>query len=353
MMNPIKNFENFFSNIFLISLSLVITFFVSEMAFRYFYKFTPFQGTYEITDQIHQPRPYVEAVAAPNLEGINSLGYKGDLPELPKPEGEFRVAVLGGSTVFGHEPNFEKMTGEMSLPHYLEKELQKQVGSHVRVYNFGITSTVVQQELARTVMDVITFKPDLILSYGGGNDYLNPHSVGYPHRYVYHEVNPLWITDVSEYPAFRLFFFGSLLVRTLFRTYYEGYFERLRKPRHYDAKNAPFYSVPEINYVESLYRMQVISQAFGAKFAAFFQPLRIFYQGSEPEKRDLAQYNNNIQKAVKAKKVKHFQNLFDVFKNDSTSVWTDEIHLTDSANKKIAQYLAQQLKTFIKKGPHQ
>lgn len=340
--------QAFFANCFLVIVSLVVAFAVAEFTARWVFDFKALKGWDQVNDEIHRPRPFVEAVASTTLPSINSLGYKGPLPEMPKPKGEFRIAILGGSTVFGHEPGHEMSRGIKSLPGYLNDEMQKMYGDHIRVYNFGITSTIAQQELARVVMDVVSFEPDLVISYGGGNDFFSYTEVGYPHRYLFHEVNPLWITKLSEYPAFHLFAFGSVLVRRFFRQYFEDFFYNFFPRESYTTDRVPFYHNRVENYTESLRRMEVISNAFGAQFIGYFQPLKYFYFQEENNAAGAAlEFLKQVLKSVQLKNVRNYKSLKAVFENDPKSIWQDEIHIYDEANKKMARYLAKDLESLV------
>ena len=338
------------ANCLLVLISLMATFLICELLYRQVSERKPQSWTPEVNDQSHRPRPYVAAVASNSAEGINSLGYKGKLPIMPKPPGEFRIIFLGGSTVFGLMPEEEKQSGFLALPEYVEKTLKNQRGNHIQVYNFGIASTVAQQELARLIMDVVSFSPDLVVSYGGGNDALpDGYSTqpGYPHRYLFQEMNPLWITDVEQYPAFRLLAFGSQLFRDLFRKQFEEWLYSMRRSEFYKAEGVPFYEDRANNYSESLSRMQKVSRAFNSEFVAYFQPVKSFYfpeQSIYPDSLKSAQEMVKLSSAIPNL---NFRFLFQDFKSEPISIWLDEIHLADEANQKISRIVAEDLLQYI------
>lgn len=342
--------QKLMANSFLVLISMIVTFLVCELAYRQISKRQAYSWISQVTDLSHRPRPYVAAVASNSAHGINSLGYKGKLPSMPKPPGEFRIIFLGGSTVFGLWPEEEEGSGFLALPEYVEQALKKQKGDHVQVYNFGIASTVAQQELARLIMDVVSFSPDLVVSYGGGNDLLPTGydtRPGYPHRYLFQELNPLWITDVEQYPAIRLLAFGSLLFRDLFRNQFESWLYSMREPEFYKAKGVKYYEDIGHNYSESLSRMQKVSRAFDSEFVAYFQPLKAFYHPGQsffPDSLEGAQKMIQLVRAIPDLK---FRFLHEEFKSEPLEVWVDEIHLEDDANQRISRIVAEDLLQYI------
>ena len=90
------------------------------------------------------------------------LNAPGEAPiERAKPAGEFRIVVLGGSTVAGTGANsFESISAN----------LQRQLG--VRVVNAGVGGYASAQELLYAVSEILSYEPDLIIVYDGWNDQL-------------------------------------------------------------------------------------------------------------------------------------------------------------------------------------
>jgi hypothetical protein len=107
--------------------------------------------------------------------GLNRYGYRG--PVLPRKQpGELRVAMVGGSTVFGYGVAWNE-----SIPAYLEEKLREKVTRPVRVVNLGFNNE-----------GAFAFKPnledfsylgyDVVVLYEGYNDL--PGDEG-PNRSVY------------------------------------------------------------------------------------------------------------------------------------------------------------------------
>src|SRR5579862_2605935 len=168
-----------------------------------------------------EPHPYTmfggtldPEVQAAN--GLNTLGYRGPIPAMPKPAGEFRIAVLGGSTV---------LNGDPPLPALLESLFQQAGRTDVRVYNFGVAASILRMDLARFVFQVASYAPDLVIFYGGGNDIGMPFQAdprpGNPPNFLAYEENPL-LTAGTQKSSMRqyllLLALHSRLVRALLGT---------------------------------------------------------------------------------------------------------------------------------------
>lgn len=113
---------------------------------------------------------------------INELGLRieGPLPRV-KPQGEVRIFMLGGSTVF-----HGSRLGD-SIPGRLQQRFLDDGDDHVRVLNAGVISYVSSQELSLLVHTIVDYGPDLIIVYDGGNDVVTPWFYdprpGYPYNF--------------------------------------------------------------------------------------------------------------------------------------------------------------------------
>src|SRR5262249_12092446 len=107
---------------------------------------------------------------ADNIYRLNSLGFRIERPLVKsKPEGEVRIFVLGGSIVFNGAPLAKTIPGQ------LESELVRRGFSGVKVYNFGVVLAVSGQGLALFTHLLVDYAPDVVISYGGGNDLHSPY----------------------------------------------------------------------------------------------------------------------------------------------------------------------------------
>lgn len=109
-----------------------------------------------------------------NAQGLimtDSNNYYLEYP-IPKPDGVYRIIVLGGSTVEG-----DGATGSTtSLPAKLQDILRSRYiaaarpQTRIEVINGGVGGYFSTQELLLYISDLRHFQPDLVISYNGWND---------------------------------------------------------------------------------------------------------------------------------------------------------------------------------------
>lgn len=117
-------------------------------------------------DQLVKPVPYLTYIANPDHPEHNTLGYRGNDIELPKPEGVFRIVALGGSTTYstGTSP-------EESYPAFLQQILRDDYGyTQVEVINGGMSGYSSWENLANFAFRVLELEPDMIIVYAAIND---------------------------------------------------------------------------------------------------------------------------------------------------------------------------------------
>jgi hypothetical protein len=91
-----------------------------------------------VTQDDLQWSPYEHWVIRPNLRSrffrTNSLGFRGPETTVQKPDGRFRIVVLGGSSAWG----FGSTADERTIPGRLEALLRaKYPGRDIEVVNAG------------------------------------------------------------------------------------------------------------------------------------------------------------------------------------------------------------------------
>jgi hypothetical protein len=95
---------------------------------------------------------------------INELGLRTPPPS-PKKAGEWRIAVTGGSVVFGW-----RLLDDDTLPVQLQQILHRQGHSNVTVYNFGIDSIKIEAELDVLKRFREIYGIDQVVFFTGAND---------------------------------------------------------------------------------------------------------------------------------------------------------------------------------------
>ena len=101
---------------------------------------------------------------------VDSLGFRGSGFEVPKPEGTYRIVVLGGSAAFG-----AGVPDGMTIPAYLEASLDADFPYRVEVINAGVPGGTSFGERWRALNQLPEVGPDLVVVYSGYNDSLARH----------------------------------------------------------------------------------------------------------------------------------------------------------------------------------
>lgn len=96
---------------------------------------------------------------------LNSNGFRDDDFKVEKPEGVFRIAVLGDSQE-------EALQVELSdtWQKVLARELSQQLGKRVETYNFGVSGYGTDQQWLTLREKVWQFKPDMVILAFSPND---------------------------------------------------------------------------------------------------------------------------------------------------------------------------------------
>jgi len=160
--------------------SILFTFFLLEIGARLWlnYVATPEQydrfvlfTSIKPADFAFTPHPYLSYYPTPNYRNgqmiHNSLGYRGDEFPLKKPNGVYRIVVLGGSSTYvvRIENNANIFTAQ------LEKQLKEQDGyKNVQVINAGVPGYNSWEILVNLEFRVLDLDPDLVIIYEGVND---------------------------------------------------------------------------------------------------------------------------------------------------------------------------------------
>lgn len=122
------------------------------------------------------PRGYgATTEAEPGLPGLtgrhsfttNAFGFRGDSLVVPKPAGEYRVFVAGGSTA---ECFYLDDADDMSR--VAQNELAAAAGTSrsVKVYNVGLSGAASDDHIAMIAQRLVHLEPDAVVVFAGIND---------------------------------------------------------------------------------------------------------------------------------------------------------------------------------------
>lgn len=303
------------------------------------------------------PRPFVMWGGASDPEGrargnFNELGYRGAVPIMPKPAGEYRIFFVGGSTV---------MNGAPSLAELVELSFRSNKLPNVRTYNFGVMGSSARQDLARIVFELLDRAPDLIVSYSGGNDILMNYQgdprPGYPFTFIAYERNPLYLIGTDPtYSVFPLVAYSSALLRYSLREFLRDKLTPLDELRQKVGWNTPNWSDQIADtYVHDVRQTARLLKGVGVQFAVFLQPMVYFKPNrSQAEEgwnfHDLGEHARRcrarIEGALGSEQSMNYFDLSGIFDQFSAPVFRDGIHIEQEFFVPVAKEIYDKIRRF-------
>jgi lysophospholipase L1-like esterase len=338
--------------IFLSLIAMTLAFLLADfLSHRFITSRSPIEQQFPV-QRFRHPKPYVMFGGLPDSRGLNSLGYRGPAPPVLKLSSDIRVFMLGGSTV---------LMGKPPIATLLEQQFHGNGMDNVRVYNFGVLSSVSGMELTRIVHELPELQPDLIIFYNGANDFDHPFEwdprPGYPFNSISYERNPLLENDITQYPTMTLLAYGSNLLRWLAPGFFVERFIALDEERRIagwmtEEWRARIASV----YVNNLVKADRLSRAFGAEFIGFFQPVlyyknhltdkeeRIFKQAESDHARDMRKrITAKMTAASRSNPEIHLVDLSRFFEDITQRIFRDRVHTTQLGKQMIADEMFRQI----------
>jgi len=140
----------------------------------------------------------------------NAAGFR-DREFTSKPQGRFRIVVVGDSVTVGWE-----VASELTYPKQLERLLAQRGGADVDVFNMGVGGYNSLQEVELIRSKALAYDPDLIILGFVLNDSVLWGHDGGATRYFLHSGSMLW--DLLRFRVARMrYWFGDDLVTEAFR----------------------------------------------------------------------------------------------------------------------------------------
>ena len=362
----------------IVFISLIVLFLISESLVRIGFFNNLIVKNWDYSNFYRYPKPFVEFSGKPNSSALflayeqmggtkqdatitlNDLGFRGELP-LPDKSEEFRIIMLGGSTVFNGVPLSKSIPGE------LEQLFHNNGFSKVKVYNWGVVSFNSGQELSLLVHSVADFNPDLVIVYDGANDiyhsYVFEPRPGYPYNWQTYETGLSLIRNGPKLSQIiNLILLKSSLVASVFgeslRTrVVESERELLLSPQApNDLSNKTVQT-----YINNLNKMCNFSKGNSFKLAVILQPVILFKNPLVDNEKNLLG-TEAIQSYVKQSyKIleKDFKSLSEnprynnqcffydsskIFSDYNQETYWDFVHTNNDGNKYIATQIYNSIK---------
>jgi lysophospholipase L1-like esterase len=298
---------------------------------------------------------------------LNADGFRIDRP-LPKtkPKGELRIFITGGSTVVYGAPSTKTIAG------FLESDLSQRGIAGVKVYNFGVIGAVSGQELALLAHKLVDYQPDVVISYGGGNDFHSPYQFdprpGYPFNFVKTQIGTQVFSDRLD---FRTAFASQALRSRIIARVLAPRVQEIRAPmvalRRASGYRTSAWEQSIIDaYRGNLHRACRIGHAFSFRFYAVLQPLIVqksplsdtesklhfgdsdFVAYLHRERDRSAEAFRQLQAEDGADGTCRFIDLSQIFAQDGRNLFWDFIHVNNDGNASIAAAIAADMsKSFF------
>lgn len=128
------------------------------------YIVSQFPSRYRIRTQVEKGLPGIEG---DNVFTTNNMGFRGEDLLMPKPPDEFRIFILGGSSI-----ECFYLDDSQAIHSVLQEELNKHVSPRmkVKVYNAGKSGDFSVDHVAMISHRIVHLHPDMIIVCSGVND---------------------------------------------------------------------------------------------------------------------------------------------------------------------------------------
>jgi lysophospholipase L1-like esterase len=328
-------------------------------------------------DAFYHPKPYVMFTGKPDSEvlGNPAMCDKGQKNEpirfgdlgfrietritKEKPPGEYRIMMIGGSTVLGGVPLSN------SIPAQIELQLRKAGIARARVYNFGVVSYQSGQELSLLLHTLTDYRPDFVIVCDGGNDIWQPYKYDprpdYPFNFVVFEEGfdrmrgkgqrpDQWISRWLHKSRVIRLISGSQLTETVLPV------EPLRKECGYGSPEWEEQIVGA--YAGNLEKMCRLAVGFDFKILIILQPAAHFKTplvGNEPKLLGTADFQHYINRQYERTRARyaqlelrwgnggacHFLDMSRAFEGYPRETFWDFIHTDNAGNRFLAERIAR------------
>ncbi len=295
---------------------------------------------------------------------INAKGYRGPNFEAEKSDGTIRIIVYGGSATFD-----TKSTQGENWPHRVQEKLRKAGFLNVEIINAGVIGHTALESVGRLFTEGYTFQPDFVLMYNGWNDIkyfsssktalrtLVPSLGGFDPRIHYGNIVDRWLSE------------GSHLYTVLRRIYYKTKLKMGKEGmRKADDTRYSIATLNPIGFRQYQLAMEVfvdlarnigaepilMTQArlvYGSKVLTPEQQKRVDYHHVGLSHEALVKTFDRLDAIVRKVSAEKETILIDASAHLSGKDWAfdDHVHVVPKGSDALAQLVADQLRSVLKK----
>ncbi len=274
----------------------------------------------------------------------NSLGYRNDEFPAKKPEGVYRIVLLGGSTTYdiGIDDNDKTWSAQM------ERILRDKYGyKNVEVINAGVGGYNSWETLINLEFRVLDVDPDLIIEYEGTNDvharFVDPASYRGDDSGRRKQWDPPSIFFLEHSALFRVILrklgvtqqvgIGNFITP---RTAYGPSSVAKRNPMELLKKNPPIY------FERNLNNMVAISKANGVEmlFSTWaYSPYLDDYASTDYYQKGFEENNEVVKEVARKNEIPVFD--FAAVMPKDKKYWHDGRHVNELGAEKMAELFAE------------
>jgi len=304
-----------------------------------------------------------------------------------KPDGVYRIFVMGGSTAYGlqsmsrhGQERYSVIRNDETIDHYLERYLGERVGrEHIEVINAAITSHYSHHHLIYLNQTILKYSPDMVVFIDGFNDYYAyQHGFDQFRDYAYQERGHQMMDEPSvsawvEYSGWWLFR-KSHMVHLAGKTMLP-FWQRVRRIGKTRARINVDTALVDLrvnaqgNFVKMIERSALILRQEGVVPVFTLQPELVFKQQkvlSPLEQKiyheldsewqvNFVEYKNRARPIVAGyartaaeRSGALFFDLTDIYGDVTGDVYTDYCHLTPLGDQRLAEYLGERLLPIVR-----
>lgn len=252
----------------------------------------------------------------------NKFGFKGELKEIKKEEGEIRIFFLGDSNTEGEDLH--------SYPFLLQKKFEKDNKNNVKVINAGVTGYTSYQGLLRFKYYILKFSPDILFLSFGWND---PSTF----FYGYDKERKIPIFLLKFYDIFKNYYTVKFIVSQNINLTSKKGFDDLER-------------VSIEDYRKNILEFVKICNKNGIKLILLTRPYNIRFLKSEKDfRKNVPIYNDILRDISKNQNIPliDFEKVFNRLE-DKESYFIDDCHNNLKGFEIISEILYDSLEKYIK-----
>ncbi|HWP02579.1 MAG TPA: hypothetical protein VNL96_03920 [Gemmatimonadaceae bacterium] len=318
----------------------------------------------------------------------NSAGFRRSTEvAVEKPPGTYRIFLMGASTAYGlgglwpHiQREYAVLKNSETIDAYLERMLEDSLfGTRVEVINAAITSTWTHHHLIYLNQRILSYDPDMVLFLDGFNDFFffdrrhdqfQDYAYGLPARIIMGEPSLYSLAYANLWWLFRKSAAAHVASRAARDVYLMMRGTSEQAALNVDSALAGLRQVFPRNALKMHERIGLILKAEGVHAVFMLQPLLILERGRKPMsplERQLFEFNVTsyrpnyetfARRAVEFFREAEgqmagrvggtFLDLTTVFAGVEEQMYTDYAHLTPSANRRVAERIAEHVLPLIR-----